>query len=149
MNLMNGNVTFGTQGGPLNDTLGWMLDDALTVPGARHAILLSADGMLRAHSQGIGRDEADRQAAALSALQSISRSTAEFANHSDSAWRQTLIEFADGFVFLIAAGPGAYLAVSAAADVDMEAVTFRMHKLVDRLGKELTTPPRQGMGRPA
>ncbi len=145
MNAMN--ATAKANGGPLNDQLGWMLDDALSVPEARHAILLSADGMLRAHSQGISRDEAERQAAALSGLQSISRSTAEFTDRPNTAWRQTLIEFADGFVFLVAAGPGAYLAVSASADVDMEAVTFRMHKLVDRLGKELTSPPRRDVGR--
>jgi predicted regulator of Ras-like GTPase activity (Roadblock/LC7/MglB family) len=147
MNAMNVPAT--ANGGPLNDQLGWMLDDALSVPEARHAILLSADGMLRAHSQGISRDEAERQAAALSGLQSISRSTAEFCDRPGTPWRQTLIEFADGFVFLVAAGPGAYLAVSASADVDMEAVTFRMHKLVDRLGKELTSPPRQDAGRTA
>lgn len=147
MNAMN--VTAKANGGPLNDQLGWMLDDALSVPEARHAILLSADGMLRAHSQGISRDEAERQAAALSGLQSISRSTADFCDRPKTVWRQTLIEFVDGFVFLVAAGPGAYLAVSASADVDMEAVTFRMHKLVDRLGKELTSPPRQDAGRGA
>jgi predicted regulator of Ras-like GTPase activity (Roadblock/LC7/MglB family) len=130
----------------MNNELGWMLDEALKVPEARHAILLSADGMLRAHSQGISRDEADRQAAALSGLQSISRSTAEFCTQQGSLWRQTLVEFTDGYVFLVAAGPGAYLAVSATAEVDMEAVTFRMHKLVDRLGKELTSPPRQSTG---
>ncbi|MDI5961487.1 roadblock/LC7 domain-containing protein [Streptomyces sp. SL13] len=146
---MNANVSARANGGTLNDQLGWMLDDALSVPEARHAILLSADGMLRAHSKGISRDEAERQAAALSGLQSISRSTAEFTDRPSTTWRQTLIEFADGFVFLVAAGPGAYLAVSASADVDMEAVTFRMHKLVDRLGKELTSPPRQDAGRPA
>ncbi|WP_238490341.1 roadblock/LC7 domain-containing protein [Streptomyces sp. UNOC14_S4] len=123
-----------------------MLDEVVKMPEARHAILLSSDGMLRARSAGIERDEAERQAAALSGLQSISRSTAEFTHKGaqDSPWRQTLVEFAHGYVFLIAAGPGAYLAVSATADVDMEAVTYRMQKLVDRLGKELTSPPRQG-----
>ncbi|MGW0548716.1 roadblock/LC7 domain-containing protein [Streptomyces altiplanensis] len=136
--------------------LGWMLDEVLRVPEARHAILLSADGMLRAHSQGIGRDEAERQAAALSGLQSISRSTAEFCAEESSPWQQTLVEFVDGYVFLVAAGAGAYLAVSATQNVDMEAVTYGMHKLVDRLGKELTSPPRQdavparpGTSRPA
>jgi predicted regulator of Ras-like GTPase activity (Roadblock/LC7/MglB family) len=122
--------------------LGWMLDEVLKVPEARHAILLSADGMLRSHSQGISRDEADRQAAALSGLQSISRSTAEFCSHEATPWQQTLVEFVDGYVFLVAAGTGAYLAVSATQNVDMEAVTYRMQKLVDRLGKELTSPPR-------
>lgn len=127
----------------MNNELGWMLDEAVHMPGARHAILLSADGMLRAHSQDIGRDEAERQAAALSGLQSISRSTSEFCVREATGWRQTLVEFDDGYVFLVAAGQGSYLAVSATAEVDMEAVTYRMQKLVDRLGKELTSPPRQ------
>ncbi|WP_424890771.1 roadblock/LC7 domain-containing protein [Streptomyces sp. XH2] len=132
-----------------------MLDEVVKMPEARHAILLSSDGMLRARSQGIERDEAERQAAALSGLQSISRSTSEFCNQTqqENPWRQTLVEFAHGYVFLIAAGPGAYLAVSATEHVDMEAVTYRMQKLVDRLGKELTSPPRagtwQGSGAPA
>jgi predicted regulator of Ras-like GTPase activity (Roadblock/LC7/MglB family) len=130
---------------PTND-LGWMLDDLLLVPQARHAILLSADGLLRAHSSGISRDEADRQAAALSGVQSISRSTAGFLGGDPAPWQQTLIEFAGGYVFLVAAGPGAYLAVSAGESVDMEAVSYRMQKLVDRLGKELTAPPRQDAG---
>ncbi|MFF8883544.1 roadblock/LC7 domain-containing protein [Streptomyces flaveolus] len=123
-----------------------MLDDVIAVPEARHAILLSADGLLRGHSQGIGVDEAERQAAALSGLQSISRSTEEFTASGGSPWRQTLVEFDDGFVFLIAASTGAYLAVSTSPSVDMEAITFRMHKLVDRLGSELTSPPRQDIG---
>jgi len=127
----------------MTNELGWMLDEVLKVPEARHAILLSADGMLRSHSQGISRDEAERQAAALSGLQSISRSTAEFCGEETSPWQQTLVEFADGYVFLVAAGAGAYLAVSATQQVDMETVTYRMQKLVDRLGKELTSPPRQ------
>ncbi|MFG2606576.1 roadblock/LC7 domain-containing protein [Streptomyces sp. NPDC048514] len=133
----------------MNNDLGWMLDDALQVPGARHAILLSADGLLRAHSAGIPRDEADRQAAALAGLQSISRASAGFGGRQDGVWRQTLIEFADSYVFLVAAGPGAYLAVSAGESVDMESVSYRMQKLVDRLGRELTSPPRLDAGSPA
>lgn len=131
----------------MNNELGWMLDEVVKMPEARHAILLSADGMLRAYSEGIARDEAERQAAALSGLQSISRSTAEFCEREETPWQQTLVEFAGGYVFLIAAGPGAYLAVSATESVDMEAVSYRMQKLVDRLGKELTSPPRQGVTR--
>ncbi|MFI6983414.1 roadblock/LC7 domain-containing protein [Embleya sp. NPDC050154] len=127
----------------MNNDLAWMLNDALKLPEARHAILLSADGILRAHSDGISRDEADRQAAALSGLQSISRSTAEFTGNAETPWRQTLVEFGDGFIFLVAAGPGAYLAVSATEHVDMEIITFRMQQLVRQLGKELTSPPRQ------
>lgn len=126
-----------------------MLDDALRMPGTRYAILLSADGLLMAHSERIGRDEAERQAAGMSGLQSLARSTAEFCGAADTPWRQTVSEFDDGYVFLVAAGPGAYLAVSASPHVDMEAVSFRLQELVQRLGKELTTPPRHGPGRTA
>ncbi|MFS8198786.1 roadblock/LC7 domain-containing protein [Streptomyces sp. CWNU-52B] len=134
---------------PANDELSWMLDEVLKVPEARHAILLSADGLLRAHSADIGRDDAERFAAGLSGVQSISRSTAEFCGSPQTPWRQTLIEFAHGYVFLVAAGEGAHLAVSTTEHVDMEAVTYRMHRLVDRLGAELSSPARRDAGSPA
>ncbi|GGU99347.1 roadblock/LC7 domain-containing protein [Actinomadura sp. LOL_016] len=128
--------------------LGWMLDDALRMPGTRYAILLSADGLLMAHSERIGRDDAERQAAGMAGLQSLARSTAEFCGDAGTTWQQTISEFDDGYVFLVAAGPGAYLAVSAALDVDMETVSFRLQELVQRLGKELTSPPRPDAGGP-
>jgi predicted regulator of Ras-like GTPase activity (Roadblock/LC7/MglB family) len=130
----------------VNNKLGWMLDDALKMPETRHAILLSADGLLMAHSERISVDDAERHAAGMSGLQSLARSAAEFCSDPQTAWRQTVTEFDDGYVFLVAAGPGAYLAVSATENVDMEAVSFRLQELVQRLGKELSTPPRNGAG---
>lgn len=126
--------------------LGWMLDDALKMPETRHAILLSADGLLMAYSQGVGRDDAERHAAGMAGLQSLARSSAEFCGDLHTTWRQTVSEFDDGYVFLVAAGPGAYLAVSTTEKVDMEAVSFRLQELVQRLGKELSTPPRRSTG---
>jgi predicted regulator of Ras-like GTPase activity (Roadblock/LC7/MglB family) len=128
---------------PTNNKLGWMLDDALKMPETHHAVLLSADGLLIAHSQRIERDDADRHAAGMAGLQSLARSTAEFCGNSRTTWRQTVSEFDGGYVFLVAAGPGAYLAVSTSEHVDMEAVSFRLQELVQRLGKELRTLPRQ------
>ncbi|POM25246.1 Roadblock/LC7 domain protein [Actinomadura rubteroloni] len=125
-----------------DNKLGWMLDDALRMPETRYAILLSADGLLVAHSARIDRDEAERQAAGMAGLQSLARATAEFCGTPDTVWQQTVSEFDDGYVFLVAAGPGAYLAVSASLHVDMEAVSFRLQELVQRLGGELTSPPR-------
>lgn len=129
-----------------HNRLGWMLDDALRMPETRHGILLSADGLLMAHSERIGRDDAERQAAGMSGLQSLARCTAEFCGDPATTWRQTVTEFDDGYVFLVAAGPGAYVAVSATQHVDMEAVSYRLQELVQRLGKELTTPPRGSTG---
>lgn len=129
-----------------NNKLGWMLDDALKMPETRHAILLSADGLLMAYSDRIGRDDAERHAAGMSGLQSLARSSAEFCGDPRTTWRQTVSEFDGGYVFLVAAGPGAYLAVSTTEHVDMEAISFRLQELVQRLGKELSAPPRQTPG---
>ena len=127
-----------------SNRLGWMLDDALRMPETRHAVLLSADGLLMAYSERIGRDDAERHAAGMSGLQSLARASAEFCGDAGSVWRQTVTEFDGGFVFLVAAGPGAYLGVSTTERVDMEAVSFRLQELVQRLGRELSAPPRHG-----
>jgi predicted regulator of Ras-like GTPase activity (Roadblock/LC7/MglB family) len=127
-----------------NDDLAWILNDVLAVPHVLHALVLSADGLLQARSAGISKDEADRQAAALSGLQSISSRTAAFCDSPRSPWRQSLVEFEDGYVLIVAAGSGAFLAVSSTEKVDLEALTYQTHKLVDRLGKSLISPPREG-----
>nr|WP_206442548.1 roadblock/LC7 domain-containing protein [Streptomyces boncukensis] len=123
-----------------------MLDSALEIPGALHAVLVSADGLLMARTSDLGRDAADTVAAAMSGVQSLSRSVGFFCDEPNLKWRQTLVEFNGGWVFLISAGEGAYLAVSATATVDMADITFRMQQLVGQLGKELSTPPRENTG---
>jgi predicted regulator of Ras-like GTPase activity (Roadblock/LC7/MglB family) len=124
--------------------LSWMLDDIVNhVPKARHAVLLSADGLPRGSTAGTDEQSVRTISAAMAGMQSLSRATAHFAGHSDDPrWKQTVIEFSHGWLFLIAAGQGAYLAAAAAPDVDMEQISFRMHQLVARLGKDLTSPPR-------
>ncbi|GAA2932931.1 roadblock/LC7 domain-containing protein [Streptomyces sp. NBC_01102] len=131
----------------MNPDLSWVLNDVLQVPGAQHAILVSADGLLLASSDEIGRDDAETVAAAMSSMQSLSRAVAPFVGRqSPGRWRQTLLEYEGGWIFLIAAGSGAYLAAAAVADVDMEAMSFRMQQLVSALGKAMSTPPRQSAG---
>ena len=130
----------------MNTELSWMLESALEVPGARHAILVSADGLLMARSSEVNKDEADTIAAAMSGMQSLSRTVAGFSGDPRMPWRQTVVEFDGGWVFLISAGEGAYLGVSASPEVDMADITFRMQQLVGQLGKALTTPPRENLG---
>ncbi|RKN38950.1 roadblock/LC7 domain-containing protein [Streptomyces hoynatensis] len=130
----------------MNTELSWMLESALEVPEARHAILVSADGLLMARSSEVDKDQADTIAAAMSGMQSLSRTVAGFGGEGAMQWRQTVVEFDGGWVFLISAGEGAYLAVSASPNVDMADITFRMQQLVGQLGKALTTPPRENTG---
>ncbi|MET7851047.1 roadblock/LC7 domain-containing protein [Streptomyces avermitilis] len=126
--------------------LSWVLNDVLQVRGARHAILVSADGLLLERSTDIGRDDAESMAAAISSMQSLSRVLAPFVAAGRGRWDQTLIEYDGGWIFLIAAGSEAYLAASAAKDVDMEAMSFRMQQQVSALRKTMSTSPRQNVG---
>jgi predicted regulator of Ras-like GTPase activity (Roadblock/LC7/MglB family) len=112
------------------------------VRGARHAILVSGDGLLLQRSDDIGRDDAETNAAAMSSMQSLSRAVAGFVGAGHGIWKQTLLEYDGGWIFLIAAGQGSYLAVSAALDVDMEAMSFRMQKTVAGLSKAMSVAPR-------
>ncbi|MEU5715986.1 roadblock/LC7 domain-containing protein [Streptomyces sp. NPDC020403] len=124
--------------------LSWMLQDIVhNVPRARHAVLLSADGLPRGATEGMAEKDVRTISAAMAGMQSLSRATAHFAGpEEDRQWNQTIIEFSHGWSFLIGAGQGAYLAAAAAPDVDMQQISFRMHRLVARLGNNLTSPPR-------
>ncbi|MDO0929264.1 roadblock/LC7 domain-containing protein [Streptomyces sp. TG1A-8] len=124
--------------------LSWMLEDIVqNVPKARHAVLLSADGLPRGSTDGMAQKDVRTISAAMAGMQSLSRATSHFAGPGeDRQWNQTIIEFSHGWIFLIGAGQGAYLAAAAAPDVDMQQISFRMHRLVARLGNNLTSPPR-------
>lgn len=127
---------------PGSNELAWMLDDMLKAKGTRYSVLLSSDGLMLLYSGDIGKDDAERVSAAMSSVQSLSRAMREFAGPGSNAWRQTMMEFDQGFMFLAAAGQGAHLMVSTTRDVDMEDVVFRMQQLVQQLSRELASRPR-------
>jgi predicted regulator of Ras-like GTPase activity (Roadblock/LC7/MglB family) len=126
----------------------WMLRRVLDQPGVLDALLVSADGLLRAHSPGLGRDDAETLAAALAGVQATSRATAPFCRAGEDSWQQSLVQFGEGFVLTARAGEGMFMAVATTGDADIEQITFRMHEVVGQLGRELTSPPRQDVGRP-
>lgn len=130
----------------MNPDLSWVLNGVLEVRGARHAILVSADGLLMQRSDDISRDEAEKNAAAMSSIQSLCRAVSGFVGGGHGTWKQTLVEYDGGWIFLVAAGSGAYLAVSAALDVDMEAMSFRMQKTVSALREAMSAAPRLNAG---
>jgi predicted regulator of Ras-like GTPase activity (Roadblock/LC7/MglB family) len=127
---------------PGSNELSWMLDDMLKAKGTRYSVLLSSDGLMLLYSGDIEKDDADRVSAAMSSMQSLSRAMREFAGTGTAMWRQTMLEFDEGFMFLAAAGQGAHLMVSTTRDVDMEDVVFRMQQLVQQLSRELASRPR-------
>jgi predicted regulator of Ras-like GTPase activity (Roadblock/LC7/MglB family) len=120
----------------------WMLKDlAESVPQTRYVVLLSSDGLCMAQYHA-DIDTADRLAAIGSGLQSLSSAVAAEFPHSDGRMRMVVIEVNGGFMYLMAAGAGAHLAVLADEGVDAGLVGQHMRDLVARIGEHLTSPPR-------
>ncbi len=124
----------------VND-LNWLLDDLVArVEQARQAVVLSADGLLIAGSQGMSREDAEHLSAVASGFQSLARGAGRHFN--GGAVRQTIIEMESAFMFVTAAGHGACLAVLSSEDADMGLIAYEMAMLVTRVGQYLSTPAR-------
>ncbi|RKN45940.1 roadblock/LC7 domain-containing protein [Streptomyces hoynatensis] len=140
----------------------WMLRDlAATVPGIRHIVVLSADGLCMAQ-YGAERDCGDRLAAAASGIKSLAQSIArelpgepprDLAGElprelrksppgEDPGVRMVLLELNGGHFYLMAAGDRSYLAVTAASEIDPGLISQRMRDLVLRIGEHLSSAPR-------
>lgn len=128
-------------------SLGWLVS-AFTrdVPGVTHAVLVSADGLLVAASDGLPRDRADQMSALTAGLSSLTVGAA----HLFTAGRvvQSVIEMEGGFMLLMSVGDGSHLAVLASPRCDIGLVGYEMTLLVDRVGRMVETPARAPESRP-
>jgi predicted regulator of Ras-like GTPase activity (Roadblock/LC7/MglB family) len=125
--------------------LAWLVDDLVhRVDGARHAIVLSADGLLVAASEAFNRDEAEHLSAVAAGLNSLARGAGR--HFGSGGVRRTVIEMDDGFMFVTAAGRRACLAVLCDGDIDVGLVAYEIEMLVVRVGQFITTPPRGTLG---
>ncbi|AVZ77820.1 dynein regulation protein LC7 [Streptomyces lunaelactis] len=124
----------------------WMLNElAASVPYVRHVVVLSSDGLCIGQAN-TETDTADAIAAACSGMQSLAKAIALKFPHGDGSTRMVGIEVDGGYFSLMAAGPGAYLAVLADEEVDAGLLGARMRTLVVRIGQHMTSPPRDDVG---
>lgn len=122
--------------------LNWLLDDMVDrVVGAQHAVVLSADGLLMGKSASLSKDDSDQLSAIASSLQSLAKGASR--HFSRGPVLQTLIEMAEGYLFVSAAGAGACLAILAEDSVDVEMIAYEMNRLVKRVGDYMTSAPRE------
>ena len=71
--------------------LSWLLDDLVErVISARHAVVLSADGLLMGQSNDLSSEDGEHLAAMASAFQSLARGTGR--HFSGGEVRQTIVE---------------------------------------------------------
>lgn len=124
-------------------SLEWTLDKLVgDTPGARHALVLSRDGLKLCHTPGLTTDKADQLAAIAAGVQALaSGASAEFGDGTGGV-RSSMTEFHGGILFIVAAGPGAHLALVAAEDADSGLIGHNLQEIVEQIGAFLTTPPR-------
>lgn len=106
------------------------------VPGVSEAVVVSADGLPMAVSQGLDRDAADRFAAVASGLIGLSYGAA--GRFGGGAVTQIIIEMEHAFLFVTGISDGSCLAVVADASSDVGLIGYEMAVLVERCGAVLT-----------
>ncbi|NIJ10292.1 hypothetical protein FHU38_000636 [Saccharomonospora amisosensis] len=116
---------------------GWLITDFVRrVPGAAHAVVVSADGLLLAGSDGLPRERAEQLSAVASGLVSLTLGASRC--FEGGTVHQTVVEMERGYLFLMSISDGSCLAVLAAPAADIGTVAYEMTLLVDRVGQQLT-----------
>jgi predicted regulator of Ras-like GTPase activity (Roadblock/LC7/MglB family) len=127
--------------------LDWLLDELVKrVAGVDRAVVLSSDGLLIGRSSNLTEADGEHLSAVASAFQSLARGTGR--HFGGGQVRQTLVEMDHAFLFVIAAGHGACLALLAEESADVGMIAYEMNLMVKRVGAVLTAKPRETMGRP-
>jgi predicted regulator of Ras-like GTPase activity (Roadblock/LC7/MglB family) len=118
-----------------------VLDDLVRrVPEARHAIMLSADGLLMAASEQLDRDTGENLSAVVAGLHALAVATGRQAGAG--AVRQTIVEMESALLFVTASSRGGVLAVllEGAADT-ASAVAYEMALLASGADSWAVVPP--------
>ena len=128
--------------------LDWLLVDFVRgTAGARHALVVSGDGLRLATSRGVGEALGDQLAAVTSGLASLAQGVAQ--SFAAGPVRQTIVEMAGGYLFVTSISEGSMLAVFAERTCDMGMIGYEMTLLAARVGHMLTPGQRAAGPEPA
>ncbi|QDY77088.1 roadblock/LC7 domain-containing protein [Streptomyces qinzhouensis] len=131
--------------------VGWMLRPLIEIPGVRHAVVVSEDGLRLGHASAqrlrgpvgeLSVAQAESLSAACAAMNMTGRSTASLLFGAGAGMRQLMLESEHGFVLFSQAGVGAHLAVATGTDADVALVAQQMQLLVAKIGAHLSSQPR-------
>ncbi|MFE7133939.1 roadblock/LC7 domain-containing protein [Streptomyces sp. NPDC057638] len=134
--------------------LGWMLRPLIELPGVRHAVVVSEDGLrlgqasaerLTGPVPALGVAEAEAFSAACAAMTMTGRSTTALLFGRQAGVRQLMVESEHGFVLFTHAGVGAHLGVATDTEADVGLVARRMQHLVAQIGAHLSSGPRDAV----
>jgi uncharacterized protein len=117
--------------------LGWLLNGFVRkVPGVTNAVVLSADGLPMAVSEGLDRDSAERFAAVASGLVGLAYGAAD--RFGGGRVNEVIVEMEHAFLLVTGISDGSVLAAVADGTCDIGLVGYEMAVLVERAGPVLT-----------
>jgi uncharacterized protein len=123
---------------PYRQDLNWLVTEFTTrVADVAHAIVVSADGVPLALSEGIPAQAVDKFSAITCGLTSLVTGAAQIMQAGLPL--QAMVEMDRGLMFVKAISDGSCLAVLAAPECDTRQVSYEMTRLVGAVG-ELLTP---------
>jgi len=126
-------TTLSTQARNVN----WLLSSFVeNTAGVEQSIAVSSDGLLMAASANLDRAAADKMAAIVSGLRSLSDGASRVL--AKGAVSQIVVEMRHGFLFACAISGGSSLGVMSRRDCDLGLVGYEMTLLVERFGNQLT-----------
>ena len=125
--------------------MNWLVTDfAARVPQVAHAIVVSADGVPLALSDGLPHAYAGQLAAITSGLASLVQGAARIFEAGQASL--ALVEMEGGLMIVMSISDGSALAVLAAPECDAELVSYQMTLLVEAVGEALTPAARANQG---
>ncbi len=104
--------------------------------GVAHAVCVSADGLLLAHSARLARSEADALAAIVSGLRTLADGGARLLGRGGAS--QVIVEMFDGYLFAGSIGPGASIGVLTTATAELGTVGYALTVFAQQTGSRLT-----------
>jgi predicted regulator of Ras-like GTPase activity (Roadblock/LC7/MglB family) len=117
--------------------LSWLVTDfTLRVADVAHAVVVSADGVPLALSEGIPEQAAEQLAAITSGLASLIQGAARI--FEAGLPTQALVDMQGGLMLIKSVSDGSTLAVLAAPDCDTDLVSYEMSRLVEAVGEALS-----------
>ena len=123
--------------------LNWLVTDFTSrVADVAHAVVVSADGVLLARSEGIPPGSAEQLAAITSGLSSLMQGAARI--FEAGVPTQALVEMQGGLMLVKSISDGSSLAVLAAPECDTDLVSYEMSLLVEAVGEVLSPALRGG-----
>jgi uncharacterized protein len=125
--------------------LNWLVTDFTgRVADVAHAVVVSADGVPLAVSEGIPQAFVGQLAAITSGLSSLMNGAARLFEAGSPT--RALVEMEGGLMFVMAISDGSILAVLAAPECDADQVSYEMSMLVEAVGDVLTPAVRAQSG---